>query len=324
MKPKITNLLLILVVVTMLLNVQPVLADGPSGIDLSKDANGNQISDAVESEFALVSSLPANQQSIEIQRFVSRLNVSQESRSLQLRDQKLTKSLATATPKQAESILKELANISAQLKKDPAIAKAESDIQKLAKASVQNYDVQANLTPGAPIVQGFDWKRGDVLAIRGSSVNIAWAWTMTYSHTGNWYDASRVYESNKDGVRLKPLSNWQKANDFVGIARNNKKSSSTMNNAVNWAYSKYGDGRTPYNYIFINKWTDSALYCSQLTWKINSNAGSDVDSNAWQYQLWAAAVYGSWIINGLIIPAVAPDEVMLSSNLTVLRTGYNR
>ena len=338
-KNNLTNVLLILAVVAMMFNAQPALAEKPAGIDLLTDVDGNQISDAVEVEVALIESLPVNQQGAEIQKFVSNLNISKQSQALQLRSQKLTTSLATATPNQAQTILKELAAISEQLKSDPVIAKAESDIRVLTEKPGQNLNTQqvdvfaqfddasaeanSSVLTG-PVVSGFSWKKGDVLAIRSSGKGWSWLWTMTYAHTGNWYDASRVYESNPDGVRLKPLSNWQASKAYIGIARNNKQISTTISNSVNWAYSKYGDnGKTPYNTTFIDKWTDKKLYCSQLTWKINKYAGSDVDSNAWQYQLWAAIVYGSWIINGLLIPAVAPDEVMLSGNLTVLRTGYN-
>jgi hypothetical protein len=209
-----------------------------------------------------------------------------------------------------------MAVISAELMKDPAIAKAESDIRKATGNDIGNPTV----APSAPSYSSL--KKGDILAKR-SGLLVLWPWAMIYEHTGNFYGNAQVYESNGDGVRLKPLSNWQTKGAYVGLGRDSKKTASQMSSAVDWAATKYGtNGRTPYNYNFVDKGTDARLYCSQLTWKINKQAGVDVDSNAWQYQAWASAVYGVWVL-GIIIPAVAPDEVMLSGNVSVYSTGWN-
>ena len=77
-----------------------------------------------------------------------------------------------------------------------------------------------------------------------------------------------------------------------------------------------------YNYRFVDKETDASLYCSQLSWKIGTHVNVDLDSNSPIYLLWAAAMYGAWI-TPVILPAVAPDEVMLSGKLNPVTSGWN-
>jgi uncharacterized protein YycO len=170
-----------------------------------------------------------------------------------------------------------------------------------------------------------DWrklKRGDIMLVFGNDWR-AWIYAMKYSHAGNYDGSQRVYESNpSDGVRLKPLSNWQRPNIYIGLGRNNKKSESQVRGALDWAKGKYGDGRTPYNYVYPDKWTDSRLYCSQLVWKIHKYLGVDLDSNNWGYFVWAAARFGAWIL-GVIGPGVAPDEIGLSPSVAIYAEGWN-
>jgi uncharacterized protein YycO len=294
-------------------------------IDLTQDDNGNQISDAVEKEVAILQTLSSEKErSLEIKAFVEQLPISERSKELQLRAGELLAKLPTASQEEAQVLLQEYADISAELQQDPVIAKAENDI----RIATGNNIGKSAVAPNAPSYGSL--KKGDIMATRSSTPGIPWLWTMTYSHTGNFYGPGKVYESNgnlfgpSEGVKIKLLSGWQSPGKYVGLARNNKKSATTMSSAVNWAYTKYKDnGKTPYNFNFINKGTDLKLYCSQLSWKINKQAGTDIDSNAWQYQLWVAAVYGNAIINALIIPAVAPDEVMLDSDVTVYSKGWN-
>jgi uncharacterized protein YycO len=77
---------------------------------------------------------------------------------------------------------------------------------------------------------------------------------MWYSHAGNYDGSNQVYESNSDGVRLKPLNNWQQRNNYVALGYNNKRNTSQVEGSLNWAKGKYGtNGRTPYNYNFADK-----------------------------------------------------------------------
>jgi uncharacterized protein YycO len=323
MKHKFTNLLLVVAVVAMLFNAQPVLAGGRGPFDLSVDTDGNNVSDVIEQEVQLLATLPEDQQSAAIQEFVARLPISDYSKALQKRASLLTSRLSTANPKQAQLIIQELAKITAELNTDPVIAKTLVDLQKLTGDISAPHSMVApdDASLVAPAVAFSSLRKGDIMA-RRSGWLVLWPWAKWYEHTGNYYGNSQVYESNSDGVRLKPLSQWQTRGHYIGLARNKWKSSTTMSNAVNWAYTKYGNGRTSYNYNFVDKWTDSRLYCSQLSWKINKQAGTDLDSNHWSYHLWASALYGSWIL-AVIIPAVAPDEVMLDSDVNVYSAGWN-
>jgi hypothetical protein len=324
MKRKYVNLVIAVTMVMALFVAQPAYADGRAPIDLSRDDNGNQIADAIEKEVAFLQTLPSvEEQSKEIKGFVGQLPISVESQKLQNRAQVLSTQLQVASPEQATKILKELADISGQLNADPTIAKTLSDLQKLMGNAVipdPNALNSSRVTPFAPAYGSL--KKGDILAKR-SGIFVLWPWAMTYEHTGNLYDTNNVFESNQDGVRLKPISDWKKPGTYVGLARNNKVTSTNMAAAVEWAANKYGtNGRTPYNYNFIDKQTDAKLYCSQLSWKISKNKNVDLDSNAWQYHLWASVRYGVWII-AVITPAVAPDEVMLDGDVTVYSTGWN-
>lgn len=291
--------------------------EGP--IDLSLDSNNNQISDAVENLVENLQALPVELHSEEIENFVAKLSINPEALALQARAQGLSDSLATTkTPEEAQLAFDELAKISSQLQEDPVIAKVESDL-----FSLTGYGIDKNNPSGSPVTFA-ELRRGDILA-RRSWFGFAFPWAMLYEHTGNYDGGDLVYESNlfgpAEGVNLRPISQWQSPGQFVGHARNKRVTAGTMASAVEWAKTKYGtNGRTPYNLLFIDKWTDGALYCSQLTWKINKHIGYDLDSNHWQYLLAMAIRWGQWVL-AIIIPAVAPDEVMLSPHVNILSRG---
>lgn len=153
---------------------------------------------------------------------------------------------------------------------------------------------------------------GDVMHINNKKFFNAYA--LYYSHSGTYNGNNTVYESNSDGVRLRPLSSWQQGQPVaLGYTRN--RSYSEVSAALNWAKNKYGtDGRTPYNWNFLNKSTDSALYCSQLVWKIHQHMGVNVDSNDWRYVAFLTALYGP-VGTTFAYAAVAPDEVFLSDQI---------
>lgn len=153
---------------------------------------------------------------------------------------------------------------------------------------------------------------GDVMHINNKKFFNAYA--LYYSHSGTYNGNNTVYESNSDGVRLRPLSSWQQGQP-VALGYTSGKSSSEVAAALSWAKNKYGtDGRTPYNWNFLNKTTDSALYCSQLVWKIHQYMGLNVDSNHWTYVAFLTARYGA-VGTTFAFAAVAPDEVFLSDKI---------
>jgi len=299
-------------------NYLPSLA-GPEGpLDLTRDNNSNQISDVVENEFAIIATLSPNAQTAEISRFVKSLPISPRTLQLQSKASVLTQQLRFASQAKALQILAEMSEINKQLVKDPAVALTKSSLEKLYVKNGYIADMSITLTaPNFGVL-----KKGDILA-RRSGLFVLWPWAMIYEHTGNYDANGQVFESNSDGVRLKPINDWKKKGSYVGIARHLSVSSGNMEKAVNTAKSKYGSGgNTKYNYNFLDKNTDSKLYCSQLSWKIGKSMGADLDSNNVFYRLWAVAIWGSWV-SPVILSAVAPDEVMLSGKLYFVTSGWN-
>jgi uncharacterized protein YycO len=154
-------------------------------------------------------------------------------------------------------------------------------------------------------------------------------WAFMYEHSGIYYGKRLngdlvVYESTSDGgVQFLPLKTWQKTNLYVGIHRSAidvYRIAAIFEQLVN----KYGyRGQTPYNFNLANKYTDKALYCSQLVWKFYLMLGIDVDSNDPMYAAWLRLMYGNTIGNYVSANAVAPDEVGLTSKLFRVAAGWN-
>lgn len=168
-----------------------------------------------------------------------------------------------------------------------------------------DYMIQASVPWGSLLT-------GDIMHINNKKFFNVYA--MYYSHSGTYNGNNTVYESNSDGVRIRPLSSWQQGQP-VALGYTKGKTLSQVSAALNWAKNKYGtDGRTPYNWNFLNKGTDSSLYCSQLVWKIHQNMGVNVDSNHWSYVAFLTAKFGA-VGTTFALTAVAPDEVYLSSNI---------
>ncbi|NBU64790.1 MAG: hypothetical protein EBS29_09860 [Chloroflexia bacterium] len=154
-------------------------------------------------------------------------------------------------------------------------------------------------------------------------------WAFMYEHSGIYYgkrfgqDLS-VYESTNDGgVQFMPLKTWKDRSLYVGIHRSAVdvyRIAAIFEQLVN----KYGyRGQTPYNFNLANKYTDKALYCSQLVWKFYLMLGVDVDSNDPMYAAWLRLMYGNTIGNYISANAVAPDEVGLTSKLFRVAAGWN-
>ena len=180
-------------------------------------------------------------------------------------------------------------------------------------------------------------RKGDVL-LRRTGINgckfvmvvpLCKYWAFMYEHAGVYYGLMNgqnvVYESsNIGGVQFKPISTWKKSGLYVGVYRS-RISGSKIASTFERLIGKYGyAGKTPYNYNLFNKYTDSALYCSQLVWKFYSMMGVNVDSNHPLYGAWLRLQYGDSLGNYAITNAVAPDEIGMSSNLYRLTNGWNR
>lgn len=181
--------------------------------------------------------------------------------------------------------------------------------------------------------------RGEIMFYAGDNKinNIFYA--KKFSHIG-LYDGviggtQRVYEANPvgdthlGGARRESLTNgWDDPGGCVAFATVNGTTPLQRQNALDWAESTYGiNGQTPYNYNFLNKNIDSALYCSQLVWKTFMHLNIDLDSNS--------AVYSAWMIERFSLVGaggaagtvaylmVAPDEIALSPSVAIYHEGLN-
>ncbi len=294
----------------------------PAPLDMQTDLNHDGVPDAFA--LALDDIARAKDPQAAIKDLVARIPYSAQTRRLQAQAEVLNRKLAAArTPEEAEKILARLRTLQAQMTKDPAYSAA-------LRALETTYRQQGYLPQPATraTIQAVNWsalQAGDVMMIRSGKLPwMSFVYAMWYTHTGNYHGNNLVYESNPDGVRLKPLSDWQQSGQYVALARNNRKTVAQVQGALAWAETTYGtDGRTPYNYWFPDKNTDSKLYCSQLTWKIHKYLGVDLDSNAWQYHLWLSLMWGPWVIPAVAYPAVAPDEVSYDSDITIYSESWN-
>jgi uncharacterized protein YycO len=154
-------------------------------------------------------------------------------------------------------------------------------------------------------------------------------WAFMYEHSGIYYGKRLngdvvVYESTSNGgVQFTNINTWKDRSLYVGIHRSAidvYRIAAIFEQLVN----KYGyRGQTPYNLNLANKYTDKALYCSQLVWKFYLMLGIDVDSNDPMYAAWLRLMYGNTIGNYVSVNAVAPDEVGLTSKLFRVAAGWN-
>lgn len=291
-------------------------------LDMQTDLNRDGVPDAFAQ--AIQDVAQAKDPQAAIQELVARVPYSAQTRRLQAQAEVLNRKLATArTPQEAERILARLRALRAQMEQDPAYLATLRALETAYRQ--QGYLPQP---PSRVSIQAVNWsalQAGDVMLIRSGKLPwMSFVYAMWYTHTGNYHGSSLVYESNPDGVRLKPLSDWQQSGQYVALAHNNRKTIAQVQGALAWAEGFYGtDGRTPYNYWFPDKTTDSRLYCSQLTWKIHKSLGVDLDSNAWQYHLWLSLMWGPWVIPAVAYPAVAPDEVGYDGDITIYSESWN-
>jgi hypothetical protein len=239
----------------------------------------------------------------------------------------VSRSNGTASHLENQKFKRSLASKSYKDKSNTLIAFAGSPTGSMGDFNSGIFSKPNTVLPGKQHIAAAYWgslKRGHIMLVRSGFVPwTTFVYAMQYTHAGNYDGTNQVYESNSDGVRLKPLSNWQQKNNYVALGFNNKRNTAQVESSLNWAKGKYGtNATTPYNYNFADKTTDSKLYCSQLTWKIHKNIGVDVDSNHVSYLTYVTSKWGS---PGLVIAtvAVAPDEIALSKDVTLYSSGWN-
>ncbi len=317
--------LVVMALLAVLLVVPQSLMAAPVSpfLDMKTDVNQDGVPDALATAMDNVAN--AKDTDAAIAALVRQLPYSRETRLLQMRAAELQGSIEMAKSEaEIVAINAELAKISDELMADPVYVKT---MDSLAQMYVEKgIFPAAKETSGVQIMVSWgSMQPGDVMLIRSGWLPwTAFIYGMWYGHAGNYHGNGLVYESNADGVRFKPLSNWQSSGQYIALGRSNRRSISEVAAALTWAEGYYGtDGRTPYNFWYPDKNTNARLYCSQLTWKIHQRTGVDVDSNAWQYHLWIGAKWGLWAIPAVAVPAVAPDEVGLDGDINFYSKGWN-
>ncbi len=291
-------------------------AQDPGLLDVQTDADNDGLPDALVNEVNAIAR--AADPMGAIKELVSRLPYSKETLALQQQAEALYGQLTEKSePTEAEQINTKIQDLGEQMMKDPNYAKTVESLQTMFQPpEATEYSTQAISFSGL--------QRGDIILQKDFLFIPAYFYAMWFSHAGNFHGNGLSYESHAPGVELRAVADvYQGGYQFVAIYRS-QHSAAAVTGALNFAENRYGTNRsTPYNYFFPNKWTDQALYCSQLTWKIHLQTGVDLDSQAWQYQLFLASRYGWWVIPAIGLPAVAPDEISFSPNLTLIRAGYS-
>jgi permuted papain-like amidase YaeF/Yiix C92 family enzyme len=326
--------------------------DVPAGpIDLTKDADGNGLPDELEAGVdaarAIASGGDPNQLddgeldpfAAVIMDLADRLPLSARTRKDQQHILELTAELNTAGPKKARRILRRIGRRERELRKDPNLELVMESLDRMLGPATADDGTAAGIPaavvpirrPAPTRKPAFEQlQRGDVMLLR-SRGSFLFPWTVYYSHAGTYDGNNMVYESLGDGVQLGPLQHWKERGTRVGLGRSKKSSPAQVVAALQQAQSRYGTNKkTPYNFLFPNKTRDDAIYCSQLTWKIHKSLGVDLDSNDWRWflqvglkNIYATPVGIGTLIPTVLVPAVAPDEVYYSPNVSFYSQGDN-
>lgn len=327
-------------------------SDVPAGaIDLTKDADGDGLPDELEAGVnearAIASGGDPNQLDDDelapfaavIMDLADRLPLSARTRGDQRQILELTAELDTARPRKARQILRRIGRRERDLRKDPNLEKVMEDLDRMLGPATADDGTAAGIPaavvptrrPAPTRKPAFEQlQRGDVMLLR-SRGSFLFPWTVYYSHAGTYDGNNMVYESLGSGVQLGPLQHWKERGTGVGLGRSNKSSPAQVVAALQQAESRYGTNKkTPYNFFFPNKTRDDAIYCSQLTWKIHKSLGVDLDSNDWRWfaevglkNLYLGPGGLAALIPTVLIPAVAPDEVYYSRNVSFYSRGDN-
>jgi uncharacterized protein YycO len=180
-------------------------------------------------------------------------------------------------------------------------------------------------------------KKGDILLRRTGRdgckqwdiIPLCKYWALVYEHSGIYYGFRNgklsVYESsNIGGVQFKDIQTWRTRDLYIGLQRS-RVAAATISSKLEAFVNKFGsNGKTPYNYNLVDKYTERALYCSQLVWKFYLTVGVNVDSDHPFYADWLRIGYGNTLASYISRNAVAPDEIGMSSNVYRMATGWNQ
>jgi hypothetical protein len=178
-----------------------------------------------------------------------------------------------------------------------------------------------------------DLEPGDVLFVRPNPAIVhGFLWAMHYSHCGIYAKPGFVMEANVDkGVRLQSLERWQGSRAHMGFARLKpefKNGLPPLHEIMAKAIGDWCDQDIKYN---LAMWKDAGTthgksYCSELIWMIYEEVGVDLrdDPQSDIYVEWVKATFGEWASRAFAEPAIAPDELALSSKLEFYSVGMTR
>jgi Permuted papain-like amidase enzyme, YaeF/YiiX, C92 family len=318
----------------------------PGAVDLTTDADADglpdELKEGVDDARAIAAGGdPTQLDESEMEQFAAvigdlgnRLPLSSRTREIQREILALTADLDGVTiAGKGRRILKHIEDDEAELLDDPDLKLVMDSLDRMLGPAgslgetVAGGPAAARL-PVSTRVAFDQLQRGDVMLLR-SSFFYPWVWY--FSHAGNYDGNNMVYESLGDGVQLKPLQHWKERGQKVGLGRSNRSSTAQVVAALDGAESRYGTNkRTPYNFFFPNKGSDSAIYCSQLVWKIHKALGVDLDSNDWRWfaqmalkNIFLTPAGVATLTATVWIPAVAPDEIYYSPHINFYSIGTN-
>lgn len=179
--------------------------------------------------------------------------------------------------------------------------------------------------------------RGEIMFLGQDQAAPNFFYAKKFNHTAI-YDGivggfRQVYEAWPDvGVVRRQLAVvWQVGGSCVAFARINGTSPLQRQTALDAAHGVYGiNSATPYNFNFIDKNINTALYCSQLVWKTfqHNSTNKNLDSNSAVYRDWLVARFAFTPILGATASAaaglmVAPDEIALHSDVAIYHERQN-
>lgn len=317
--------------------------DEPRPFDMNADSDGNGIPDDFENAYRELMGPPAGasgQQSASggfdsaaMGRFVDRIPVSAETRRLRSQMDAKTQELLSATSESRQmELLRQIQDLSNRMvENDPVQAAALDYLDRLEPQSATPSGASGASGVGGASSGDFTVRqyenrvnrRGDIMFVDYPGVaHISWLWAKSWGHVGMYDGRGMVYDSDVgfgcNGVDRRDITKFIKNRhriQYMQLA--NSSGRSRVASALSRAISTYGvNCRTPYNYNFVNKGTNSRMYCSQLVWKTYKDLGSsysvNLDSNNPAYLAWLAIRHSPAIAASIGIPAVAPDEIAMA------------
>ena len=303
--------------------------------DMNTDNDRNNIPDEFENAYREIRTIAEAGQDVTntMNEFIRRIPVSSQTLSAKADIASMYQQLQSASSvEQQQVLLIEIQNIADRMvRDDPVHAAALQYLDMLDPYSLSELDGVGSVSGASSgfTAQRYEDKikrRGDVMFVHYRRANPAWTWAKSWSHVGMYDGQHMVYDSDIygcNGVDRRRISKFISNGNKLQYAQlANSSGRSSVGSALSRAISKYGtECTTPYNFNFLNKTTESKMYCSQLVWKTYLDIGDysvDLDSNNWSYLLWLHARYSS--ILGVIptvfaLKAVAPDEIARDSDL---------